>query len=288
MIQLDSTRNVPLRNQRVTFLTQHGKENIVGPIFEAMTNHRIELVTGFDTDLLGTFSRDVPRAGSQLEAARRKCRMGMELGKCSVGIASEGAFVSDPFIGLMPWNMEMIVFIDDAKGLEVIGLAQGTSNEAQQLVTDVDSLKSFANQATFPSHQLMLRPNDEDDARIFKGLSDWSALCDAFQRAKELSTNGKVFVESDLRAFCNPTRQAMIRSAAEDLARKLNSECPHCGSAGFWITGHVSGLRCSRCQGATKLAIADVWSCAKCAHREERIRATAAYADPSKCDNCNP
>jgi hypothetical protein len=63
--------------QRVTLLTQHGKEGLIGPVFEALTEYRIALVTGFDTDLLGTFGRDIPRAGSQLDAARRKAHLGM-------------------------------------------------------------------------------------------------------------------------------------------------------------------------------------------------------------------
>ena len=197
-------------------------------------------------------------------------------------------FVADPFSGLIPWNVEIIVFQDDDAGVEVVGLAQGPALNAHQLVANVVELKKFAEEAGFPAHQLMLRPCDQDDARIHKGLGDWAALSEAFDQAKAQAANGKVFVESDLRAFCNPTRQAMIRLAAENLANKLNSPCTRCGSAGFWITGHLSGLKCSLCQCATRLPVADIWSCAKCAYREERTRTGDAYADPSKCDNCNP
>jgi len=277
-----------MTSKRMTLLTQHGKESLLSPVFEANTDYRLELVSGFDTDLLGTFGRDVPRVGSQLEAARRKCRLGMELGRSLAGIASEGAFVMDPFAGLIPWNVEVVVLIDDEAQLEVVGIAQGAAQNSQQLMSDMNSLKDFAVKANFPSHHLMLRPNNEDDSQIWKGLADWRSLRAAFRRAQETSSSGLVFVESDLRAFCNPTRQNMIRNAAENLALKLGSICPCCGAAGFWITSHVAGLKCRQCLAATRVPIAEVWSCTKCAHREERVRLNNAFADPFKCDNCNP
>ena len=70
-------------------------------------------MTGYDTDQLGTFTRDIPRPGSQLEAARRKARMGMSLSGLPVGLASEGSFAPDPFTGMFTWNVEMLVLIDD-------------------------------------------------------------------------------------------------------------------------------------------------------------------------------
>jgi hypothetical protein len=277
-----------MTSKRMTLLTQHGKESILGPVFDANTDYRLELVSGFDTDLLGTFGRDVPRLGSQLEAARRKCRLGMELGRSPVGIASEGAFVMDPFAGLIPWNIEVVVLTDDEAQLEVVGIAQGAAQNFQRSVADLNSLAVFADEANFPSHHLMLRPNNADDPRLCKGLADWRSLSDAFARAQAQSSNGLIFVESDLRAFCNPTRQKMIRRAAENLADKLASSCPGCRSAGFWVTEHVTGLKCRLCLGATRVPIADVWSCTTCTYREERVRSDGAFAEPSKCDNCNP
>jgi len=274
--------------QRVVFLTQHGKESLVAPVLEARTQRRVELVSGFDTDLLGTFGRDIARPGTQIEAARRKARIGMDLGQCPRGIASEGAFVQDPYTGMIPWNVEVIVYIDDEAGVEVIGVAQGAAMNAQVLASDPESLQSFATEAAFPAHHVMLRPDSAEDTRIWKGISDWDALHSAFHQAKAISSNGKVFVESDLRAFCNPTRQNLIRSAAEDLARKLDSECPQCNAPGYWTTDHIAGLPCRQCLTPTRVPIAQVWSCKKCGRREERRLPTDAFADPSKCDFCNP
>ena len=111
------------RNQRVVLLTQHGKGSIIGPVLGSTIGCRVETVTGFDTDLLGTFTRDIPRQGTQIEAARCKARIGMELSGCPRSLASEGAFVADPMAGILPWNIEIIVFIDAELDLEIIGTA---------------------------------------------------------------------------------------------------------------------------------------------------------------------
>lgn len=274
--------------QRLVFLTQHKKESLVAPILGAQNRFCVEMVSGFDTDLLGTFGRDVARPGTQVEAARRKARIGMELAQCRRGIGSEGSFVLDPFTGMIPWNVEVIVYIDDETNLEVIGVAQGAALNAQALLSDEEELRSFAKEAAFPTHHVMLRPDSAEDPRISKGISDWDALLCAFQQVKAISTHGEVFVESDLRAFCNPTRQNLIRAAADDLMRKLDSACPQCHAPGYWTTGHVAGLRCRQCLSPTRAPVAQVWSCGPCGHREERPVSADAFADPSKCDFCNP
>ena len=64
----------------------------------------IGLVTSFDTDLLGTFTRGAPRFGTQLAAARCKACKKMALAGRSPGIASEGRFGLDPYAGMVPWN----------------------------------------------------------------------------------------------------------------------------------------------------------------------------------------
>lgn len=77
---------------RVALLTQHGKEKVIAPMLEPALGCRIELVTGFDTDQLGTFTRETPRPGTQLQAARQKARKGMELASTKLGIASVRQF----------------------------------------------------------------------------------------------------------------------------------------------------------------------------------------------------
>lgn len=277
-----------LAGRTVALLTRHGKERVIAPTLEPVLGCRIEVIDSFDTDQLGTFTREIPRAGTQLEAARRKARIGMELSRASIGLASEGAFGPDPGIGLIPWNVEYLILIDDVRGLELVGRAQGPARQAHRGVPDWDALLAFAEEIGFPDHHLVLRPDNEHDPRMQKGVGDFDTLERSFRWARELSASGQVFVETDLRAHCNPTRMEMIARAAEDLLARLNSACPACGAPGFWLVERVPGLPCGDCGAPTRQARAEVHGCIQCPHREIRPTDPGRYADPEVCDWCNP
>jgi ribosomal protein L37E len=57
------------RGERIALLTQHGKERVIAPRVGEWLGAEVAHVTGYDTDRLGTFNREIPRAGTQLEAA---------------------------------------------------------------------------------------------------------------------------------------------------------------------------------------------------------------------------
>jgi hypothetical protein len=107
--------------QSIALLTRHGKEAAIAPVLEPVLGCRVLRVDGFDTDTLGTFTRERPRPGSQLDAARRKARIGIERSGLPIGLASEGSFGPDPFSGLFTWNLELLLLIDDRLGIEVVG-----------------------------------------------------------------------------------------------------------------------------------------------------------------------
>ena len=271
----------------VACLTQHGKVPLIAPILEPALGCQIVQATGYDTDLLGTFTGEVTRIEGQIDTARRKARLGMELCGVSLGIASEGAFGADPFGGLMPWNIEVLIWLDDEHPLEVVGVAQGPARHLQRMVSSVEALEQFCLEAGFPDHHLTLRPESPTDPRIQKGLHRWDDLQQAFLDSQHLSRNQQVYLEHDLRAFGNPTRQKMIQQAAADLLKKIQSYCPRCASPGFTITGHTPGLACQWCGQPTRLAKSVLWSCAACGyHREDPHE--AQYARPERCDHCNP
>ena len=274
--------------RHIALLTQHGKEHIIAPVLDTALGCRVERVSGFDTDTLGTFTRDIPRAGTQLEAARRKARIGMELSGLPLGLASEGSFGPDPMAGLFPWNVELLLFIDDERGIEVAGRAQQATRFAHLLTDDWEAAAQFAREAGFPEHHLVVRPQGEDDPRIEKGLDAWAVLEAAFQRARGQAENGRVFLENDVRAHVHPTRREVIRLAAEDLASKLASPCPSCGTPGFSVIERLTGLPCADCGAPTREMRAHVHGCPKCGHRETHERADVAHADPGRCDYCNP
>lgn len=274
--------------RRIALLTQHGKERVIVPVLEPALGCRVERVAGYDTDLLGTFTRDIPRAGTQLEAARKKAHLSMELAGLPLGLASEGSFGPDPFTGILPWNIEMLIWIDNERELEVVGVAQGAAVFSHLVTSDWATAKSFAGRLGFPEHYLVVRPESEGHPHIRKGIASWAELEAEFDGALEQSASGQVFLETDVRAHANPTRMETIRLAAEDLAKKLCSLCPACGTPGFSIMRRVAGLPCRECGEPTRETCAEDYGCLKCEHRLMRVRPDRQYAEPVRCDYCNP
>lgn len=276
------------QGQSIALLTQHGKESAIAPVLEPALGCRVVRVDGFDTDSLGTFTRERSRPGSQLDAARLKARIGMERSGLPIGLASEGSFGPDPFSGLFTWNLEVLLLIDDRLGIEVIGMAQGQAPDGHRLCADWQEVCHFARRVGFPAQHLVMRPAHADDPRIHKGIADWHSLRSAFDACQALASNRMVFIESDLRAFANPTRMVRIGEASQDLLARLQSSCPACGAPGFSPTDRQPGLACSACGLPTRVHLAVVWNCCGCGHREVVARTDQRHASPADCSYCNP
>jgi len=259
----------------------------MAPLFAERFGAELELAAGFDTDLLGTFTREIERQGDQLQAARRKAEKGMELLDVTCGVASEGAFGPGPF-GLFAWNVELVVLVDRVRGVEIVGRAQGDAHHFHGQVATHDALDAFAHKAGFPGHGLVVRPDGEHDPRVAKGLVEWPVLHAAFDEAMAQARSGFVFVESDLRAHLNPTRMDMVRKATASLLDRMKSECPRCGTPGFWVVERIAGLPCRDCALPTQEARAERWACVAADHSELRDLSAGRLADPSRCGSCNP
>jgi hypothetical protein len=286
-MQTTSSEGSAYQGRQVALLTQHGKERVIASALEVALGCRVGRVAGYDTDLLGTFTRDIPRAGTQIEAARKKARIGMDLSGLPIGLASEGSFGPDPFIGMFSWNVEMIIWIDDMLGIEVVGVASGETNFSHLLTANWEEAETFAHAASFPEHGLVVRPQHEDDPRVRKDIAEWETLREAFRWACGEADNGCAFLEIDMRAHMNPTRMKMIGQAAQDLARKLCSLCPICDAPGFQLAERVPGLPCEDCGTPTREARADIHHCVRCGHQVTLERPVTA-APAGRCDWCNP
>jgi hypothetical protein len=276
------------RGTRVAFLTQHGKERLLRAALEGALGCELLHTDQYNTDLLGSFTNEISRRGSQADAARHKALIGMDLLGTTVGVGSEGSFGPDPFGGLSAWNVEMVVWLDRERQIEVTGLAQGFAMNQQRTVRSIEELEQFAREAGFPAHHLIVRPAGDSGEVIVKGICDPDTLCASFLAALQVSSGQGVVVENDLRAFCNPTRQAMISRAVDDLIRKLQSACPLCEAPGYSVTEHKPGLPCRTCGSPTRLARARLMRCSRCGHQEETTAGLPQYADPANCDVCNP
>ena len=274
--------------QRVALLTQHGKERVIAPVLDPALGCAVTLVTGYDTDQLGTFTREIPRAGSQLDAARRKARLGMALSGLPVGLASEGSFGPDPMTGLFPWNVELLIWIDDRLGIEVLAQAQGPASAGFWQGRDWDGLETFARAEGYPAQHLVLRPADTADGRWHKGLEDWDALRAAFAQCQASATQGQVVAEADLRAFANPRRMSRIAEAAQDLLQRLQSACPAFHTPGFAVRERRGELPCEDCGLPTRLFRDEVWACVRCTHVDVRPRRDRTLAESRHCAYCNP
>lgn len=276
------------KGRKIALLTQHGKEAVLKPALDAALGCEVQHVTGFDTDLLGTFTRDIDRAGGQLDAVRTKARKGMELSGLSIGVASEGSFGPDPFTGMLTWNVEHVILIDQDRGLEVTGTAQMVARCGELLAANWEEAAAFALANGFPSHQMVIRSQKKNVSTLYKGIYDWTTLETRFKEAQKTSADGKVWMESDLRAFANPTRMENIRRATVDLLKRLKSECPTCSMPGFWRTQSLPGMPCRTCGAPTHLPRGEVWKCVWCAHSDTTFKPATETAEAKYCQVCNP
>ncbi len=276
----------PFKGRRIVIATQHGKEAVIAPVVKKWLKLEPFLVQGLDTDLLGTFSGEVARKGGPLPAARRKCRMAMDVSGADLAISSEGSFGAHPEIPFIPANEEIAVLMDARMGLEIKGrkLSLHTNFNAGK-VTTLAELQRFARSAKFPSHGLILKNSEQKASKMVKGITQMKELKQAF---RDLNSCGEdVYVETDMRAWLNPSRMNVIREAVEDLVKNALNLCPKCKTPGFAPVSVERGLMCGLCGLPTRGIRFYVLSCQKCGFEDKRPVAEK-FEDPQYCDHCNP
>jgi hypothetical protein len=150
-------------NMPAVLATMHGKERVIAPLLERDLGLFVELALGLNTDRFGTFSREIERKGSQLDAVRAKIAAGFaNAAHARVGIASEGGFGPHPYIPLLSLGRELIVLIDWETGLELIGHdASPETNFDHAVVSDLAFTVEFAERVKFQA--------DGDADRCTKG-----------------------------------------------------------------------------------------------------------------------
>lgn len=278
------------RDRWACLATMHHKEAAIALPFADRLGLSL-VVPELDTDQLGTFSGEVDRQGTALQTAVRKCQLGMMCSGLPFGIASEGSFGPDPVIPFVTLNVEVMVFIDEERGITVHdGLLSHETNFAHVVAGAIEPLESFLEQVRFPSHALVVRPNvRQSSSSIFKGVRDFDALMTALAACSRDSEDGMAWVETDMRAHMNPTRMGQIARLAERLAERLATPCPHCGCPGWGKTGVEIGLPCEYCETETQLVRVEVFSCAACQRRDTFPRSDGlCFAEPVNCPYCNP
>ncbi|MDO9616479.1 MAG: hypothetical protein Q7J43_02215 [Pseudomonas sp.] len=272
---------LPARN-RVSFLTCHDKTRLVSEPLDAL-GFALEPLAIYDTDHFGTFSREVSRTGTAKDTVLAKAKLAAELAGLRFGLGSEGSFAKDPHIGWMPWDYELLCLWDNERQYAVFALAgSGATNYSHCEIEDIDAAVKFMDKALFPEHALIL--GKPGDAWFRKGIRDRDWLIDQLHWL--LSSPKRIWLETDMRAHLNPMRQAVIREAGVELAKRLSSRCPECAAMGFAVVRSEPGLVCMDCGISTPLASAHTWECPACAHIERRPVTTKAPA--INCEFCNP
>lgn len=274
---------------RVALCSMHAKERAI----ERPLRHRlamaVNVVSSINTDIFGTFTGEISRAGSMADAARRKALAAITATGLTYGIGSEGSFGPHPAIPFLPLATELITFVDRQRGLEIREtLRTHKTNFSSVAIGPGVDLSNFLKTARFPSHALVVAPNmPAGEPHFKKGIAELGAMASAIADACARSTDGKARITTDMRAHVNPTRMAVIRRLARRLAVRLATPCPACSMPGFGERDIERGLPCSDCGTSTDLPHAHIERCVYCAFAR-RTPVPMQTANPGQCPCCNP
>lgn len=276
------------QNRKIVLLTKHGKERVIKPILESETGCDLIVEQRFDTDQLGTFSREIKRKKTQLDTARIKIKKGLKYSGAEIGIATEGSFGAHP-VAPIPWHVELVLLYDKKEKFEIFGVYEGAdTNYSQKCAHSFDEIQAFAEKIGFPEHYVILRPDHSEHWRIFKDIDSYEKLYEAYLSCIKLSRTGKCFIETDMRAHANPTRMKNIQKATENLVSKWLNFCPNCNSPGFSVQDVIKGLPCEWCGLPSDGVLKHVYACYKCKHTSEVLYPNGRTSPAKYCNYCNP
>ncbi|VVT31953.1 DUF6671 family protein [Rhizobium sp. EC-SD404] len=278
--------------QNAVLTTMHGKEEAIAPVLRARLGLIVSAASDIDTDALGTFTGEIPRTGTIRDVAIAKARLGMEAVGLPIGLGSEGSYGPHPEIPLVPGGVELMVLVDDTRGIVVSEhLIDDTPAFGHAYAEAGDDLTPVLDRLGFPKHALIVKPAESDNGagHIFKGLRERATLKRAVMSAQALSKDGRALIQTDMRAHMNPTRMAQLGRLASALAERLSQLCPACGMPGYGQIDVETGLPCDWCGSPSQMVRQYIFSCVSCLHRENRPRDDGlTHADPKHCPSCNP
>ncbi len=278
--------------QEICLATMHKKEGYLNPACEKILGASLSPLEGkINTDLLGTFSGEIERKGTQKETVLKKCRLGLEISGRSLGMASEGSFGPHPYIPFIPSAIETLVFVDTVRNFEIFQTMLFTkTNYRQMTCSSTEDLTEFLTYVGFPSHGVIVKPNISKDKKVvFKGIDNFTDLKKKLEICVENSFDKRAFIETDMRAHKNPTRGITLRKLGIRLFRRLTCLCPVCKAPGWGKTSTKKGRPCRLCECPSELPVSYIWSCNRCLHQEEEpFSSYVNYIDPRYCNICNP
>ena len=285
-----STKVYPdyFRRKVLHMVSRHQKQQYIEPVLASRLGFICKTVSEVDTDLLGTFSGEVARTLSPVACAREKCKRAREYVNDGYLLASEGSFGPHPTLGWVTAGEEWLLLYDIEEDAELIVrditldtcfLGKAIANEQQCL--------DFLQKVGFPNQRVIVKSSQEQPEIIFKNGSTPEEIVKIMHNM--LYEKGNCYIETDMRAMFNPTRQQHLNKLAGLLADKLNSICPDCGWYGFSVTSVERGLPCSWCGTPTNSVSNEIYTCNRCSCKQnKKFPQGIQQEDPQYCNQCNP
>ncbi len=280
-------------NRKALLVTKHNKDIVISPILKEALGLDISVATRVNTDEFGTFSGEIERPDTQYNTAKLKILKAFELyPDAEIAIASEGSFNPHPDCAFIPLNTEIILLIDRKNQLEISAKYLSLSvSVKEETVLTMEEAWAFVENLGFPQNGIILKAgnNKNNTPYIFKDATTISCLEAALFFFFDISDDGKITLQSDMRAHLNPVRMENIRLAAIELLKTIQSVCLHCKTPGFTVKEVTKGLPCSLCNAPTRSTLLYLYECKKCKQQEEKLYPNGKqYEDPGLCDYCNP
>ncbi|MBD2187938.1 DUF6671 family protein [Pseudanabaena mucicola] len=280
---------IEFTDRTAVIATMHRKEIAIAPILQTSLGIKATVPHDFDSDLFGTFTRDIDRPANQIETAKIKAARALEISNGDLAIASEGSFFPHPLLGIA-YNRELVLLLDKKHNFSVYGEALSSdTNFRHQVISSYEQAYDFAIKIGFPDHAVVLMPNAQTSAKesIYKGINSEELLKKSVHDL--LQKTSQLHIETDMRALYNPTRMKNIAKATEDLVRKLQQLCPNCNFVNFDVVQKLKGLRCEICGLPTQVTRAHLYKCDRCDFKQEVLFPDGIQlADPMYCSYCNP
>lgn len=274
------------QGRQLCVATMHNKEQVITPILNSILGVTCFVPQELNTDQFGTFSGEIQRSLSPLNAARAKCDLAHQLTGCDLIVANEGSFGPHPNLFFIPSNEELMLLRDYKNNLSIWTSLLSTETNFNSLeISNTNQLDDFAKSIGFPEHGIILLSVDRTQIR-----KDFRTLKEAHITLKELTKGtGRCIAETDMRAMNNPTRMKVIEALTHKLVHKIKSTCPSCNTPGFDVIRVNSGLPCMACKSETSSTLSVINGCVSCGY-EELIQYPnkKQEEDPMYCNYCNP
>jgi hypothetical protein len=275
-----------LENRKLGIATKHGKEKVITPAFSSVKMLTIMHIPA-DTDQLGTFSGEIPRHQTAVEAVRTKCEWVFRDSDADLAIATEGSFGNHPFLPGVPFHSELMMAKDRISGVEWIEQVHTVeTNYREGFAATPDELARFCTQIGFPQNGVLLSATPEGPV-FYKELTQAGELHTVFQEL--LHEHKSVYVQTDMRAHRNSLRMNKIKELAECMCTRLQTPCPGCHQGGFGMTEVIRGARCESCLRPSESPLAELFHCHFCGHSEpQNYSKFQNPIDAQYCAYCNP